>query len=49
MDSKEVLSRDELAQMMGALDSLSTAILSMDRAARELRGQAGAGAVDCVG
>lgn len=48
-DSKEVFSRDELAQMIGALDSLSAAILSMDRVARELLGQTSAGAVDCVG
>jgi hypothetical protein len=48
MDSKKVFSRDELAQMIDALDSLSAAILSMDRVTRELLGQS-AGAVDCVG
>jgi hypothetical protein len=49
MDSKEVFSRDELAQVMAALDYLSGAIICMDRVTRELLGQAGAGAVDCVG
>ena len=47
-DSKEVFSRVELAQTIGALDSLSAAILSLDRVTRELLGQS-AGAVDCVG
>jgi hypothetical protein len=48
MDSKEVFSRAELAQVMAALDSLSGAILAMDRVTRELLGQTGGGAVDCV-
>jgi hypothetical protein len=47
-DSKQAFSRDELAQMIRALNSLSAAILSMDRVTRELLGQS-AGAVDCVG
>jgi len=47
--SKAVLSRDELARMLCALNSLSAAILSMNRVARELLGHAGSGAVDCVG
>jgi hypothetical protein len=48
-DSKEVLSSCELARMLGALNSLSAAILSMDRVARALLGRPDAGAVDCVG
>ena len=42
-------SRVELAQVVAALDSLTAAILSMDRITRELLGNAGSGAVDCVG
>lgn len=48
-ESKEAFSRAELTRMIGALDCLSAAILSMDRVTRELLGQAGRGAVDCVG
>ena len=48
-DSTEAFSRDELAQVLAALDSLSGAILSMDRITREMLGNAGSGALDCVG
>jgi hypothetical protein len=49
IDGVEVLSRDELAQMNGALHSLNSAILSMDCAVRGLLGHADARVVDCVG
>ncbi len=48
-DSTAAFSRDELAQVLAVLDSLSVAILSMDRIAREMLGNAGSGALDCVG
>ncbi len=48
-DSTGVFSREELAQVVAALDSLSAAILSMDRIAREMLGDSGSGALDCVG
>ena len=48
-ESKQVFSHAELAQTIGALDSLSAAIFSMDRVTRELLDKAGAGAVDRVG
>jgi hypothetical protein len=47
--TSEILSRNQLARMLCALDTLNTAILSMGRVTRELLGQAGSGAVDCVG
>ena len=47
--SSETLSRNELVRMLCALDTLSAAILSMGRVTRDLLGQAGSGAVDCVG
>jgi hypothetical protein len=49
IDSRQAFSREQLAQMQCALGVLSTAILSMDRAARDLLIAAGAGAVNCVG
>ncbi len=49
MDSNEVLSRNQLDNLIGALDFLSAAILSMDRVTREMLGRAGAGEIDCVG
>jgi hypothetical protein len=48
LERKEVFSREELAQMAGALDFLSAAIFSMDRVTRELLAER-VGAVDCVG
>jgi hypothetical protein len=48
-DGKVKFSRDELAQMLRALDSLSGAILSMDRVTRQMLGRAGSGAIDYVG
>ena len=42
-------SRAELAAILRALDCLSGAILAMDRVTRDLLGQAGLGAIDCVG
>ncbi len=47
-DRKGMFSRNELAQMIAALDYLSAAILAMDRVTRELLGQH-EGALDCVG
>jgi hypothetical protein len=47
-DGKGMFSRNELSQMIAALDYLSAAILSMDRVTRELLGQH-KGALDCVG
>jgi hypothetical protein len=47
--SKEAFSRAELAQTIGALDSLNAAILAMDRIAREMLGDRSSGALDCVG
>ena len=45
----KITSREELAEMMRALNSLNAAIQAMDRVTRDLLNRAGLGAIDCVG
>ena len=48
MDSKATFSRDELAQTLSALNSLSATILCMDRVTSAMLAQSSGGVVDCV-
>jgi hypothetical protein len=49
MHSDATFSRDELAQTLRALSSLSAVILCMDRVASAILAHSGGGVVNCVG